>query len=88
MSRNYILYFIANDIALLELSEEVDLNVYTPACLPRPFQDFVGKKAWAYGMLNHSSHPHKLNIYYFFVFVQVGELQRKADSRMFLNVQN
>ena len=60
MSRNYILYFIANDIALLELSEEVDLNVYTPACLPRPFQDFVGKKAIAYGILNHTTYPHEL----------------------------
>ena len=40
------------DISLLKLSEEVDLNIYTPACLPETTDNFEGKKAWAYG--NHS----------------------------------
>jgi len=38
-----------NDIALLKLSEEVDLNVYTPACLPNTKDNFEGKNAWVYG---------------------------------------
>merc|ERR1719369_279277 len=38
-----------NDIALLKLSEEVDLNVYIPACLPSTSDNFEGKKAWVYG---------------------------------------
>merc|ERR1719369_1881326 len=38
-----------NDVALLKLSEEVDLNTYTPACLPNTTQNFEGEKAWVYG---------------------------------------
>ena len=40
-----------NDIALLELAEEVDLKVYTPVCLPSngDGEDFIGKRAWIYG---------------------------------------
>lgn len=38
-----------NDIALLKLSEEVDLNVYTPACVAKTGETFDGKNAWVYG---------------------------------------
>ena len=40
-----------NDIAVLELAEEVDLAVYTPACMAKTTDDttFDDKKAWAYG---------------------------------------
>eukprot|EP00091_Calanus_sinicus_P021690 TRINITY_DN6539_c0_g1_i2.p1 TRINITY_DN6539_c0_g1~~TRINITY_DN6539_c0_g1_i2.p1 ORF type:complete len:207 (+),score=74.87 TRINITY_DN6539_c0_g1_i2:259-879(+) len=38
-----------NDIALLKLSEEVDLNTYTPSCLPATADNFEGQKAWVYG---------------------------------------
>ena len=38
-----------NDIALLKLSEKVNLNIYTPICLPNVDDDFTGKTAWAYG---------------------------------------
>merc|ERR1712106_655808 len=38
-----------NDIALIKLSEEVDLNVYTPACLPKTADNYEGQKAWVYG---------------------------------------
>ena len=38
-----------NDIAILELSEEVDLKVYTPICLPKDKETFIGQKAWIYG---------------------------------------
>ena len=38
-----------NDIALLKLSEEVDLNVYTPACVAKTGETFAGKNAWVYG---------------------------------------
>ena len=40
-----------NDVALLKLSEEVDLNTYTPACLPNTTQNFEGEKAWVYGKI-------------------------------------
>ena len=38
-----------NDISLLKLAEKIDLNVYTPACLPKSFDNFEGQKAWVYG---------------------------------------
>ena len=37
------------DIALLKLAEEVDLNTYTPACLPKTTDNYEGKNAWVYG---------------------------------------
>ena len=45
-----------NDIALLELSEKVDLTIYTPACLPSSGENFVGKQATATGILNRSTY--------------------------------
>ena len=46
---NYISY--DNDIAIIELAEEVDLAIYTPACLAKTSDTttFDGKNAWAYG---------------------------------------
>ena len=40
-----------NDIALIELAEEVDLTIYTPACLAKASDTttFDGKNATAYG---------------------------------------
>jgi len=38
-----------NDIALLKLAEEVDLDTYTPVCLPNTADNFEGKNAWVYG---------------------------------------
>ena len=40
-----------NDIALIELAEEVDLTTYTPACLAKTSDTttFDGKNAWVYG---------------------------------------
>ena len=38
-----------NDIALLKLAESVDLNIYSPACLPAQGTDFTGQKGWVYG---------------------------------------
>merc|ERR1711892_295988 len=38
-----------NDVALIKLSEEVDLDVYTPACLPKTADNYEGQKAWVYG---------------------------------------
>ena len=40
-----------NDIALLKLSEEVDLNVYTPSCVANTGDSFEGQKAWVYGKI-------------------------------------
>ena len=41
-----------NDLALLELGEEVDISVYTPVCLPphhSSSKTYFGKRAWVYG---------------------------------------
>ena len=38
-----------NDIALLKLSEEVDLNIYTPSCIAETSDNFEGQRAWVYG---------------------------------------
>ena len=38
-----------NDIALLKLTEEVDLNIYTPSCIAETSDNFEGTRAWAYG---------------------------------------
>merc|ERR1719158_2502458 len=40
---------IDNDIALMKLSEPLDINIYTPLCLPCKNDNFIGKKAWATG---------------------------------------
>ena len=32
----------SNNIALIKLAEKVDLNIYTPACLPAPNTDYTG----------------------------------------------
>ena len=42
-------YTSSNDIALLKLAEKVDLNIYTPACLPELNTDFTGKTGSVYG---------------------------------------
>ena len=40
-----------NDIAVIELAEEVDLSIYPPACLAKTSDTttFDGKNAWVYG---------------------------------------
>ena len=40
---------INNDIALLKLVEEVDVKLFTPACLPSVDADYTGRKAQTYG---------------------------------------
>ena len=37
-----------NDLAMLRLSETVDLNIYTPVCLPKAGL-FAGQMAWLVG---------------------------------------
>ena len=39
----------SNDIALLKLAEEVDLKIYTPACLPSIGADYTGQNGRVYG---------------------------------------
>merc|ERR1719150_3090744 len=48
---------LSNDITVLELEEEVDLNVYTPACLAKTSDatTFDGKNALVYGWGTTSS---------------------------------
>ena len=41
-----------NDIALLKLVEEVDVKLYTPACLPSVGADYTGRKAQVYGEIS------------------------------------
>ena len=36
---------LSNDIALLRLTEEADLTVYTPVCLPAHNQTFTGRQS-------------------------------------------
>ena len=40
-----------NDIAILELAEDLDLTTYTPACMAKSSdtKTFDGKNAWVYG---------------------------------------
>lgn len=39
-----------NDITVIELAKEVDLTIYTPACLAKTSDGtFAGKNAWLYG---------------------------------------
>ena len=52
MSKNLFLQYLENDIAMLELAEEVDVSVYTPARLPKSGENFVGKTAMATGILD------------------------------------
>ena len=33
----------------VKLGSEVDLNIYSPACLPQPNQEFAGQRGWVYG---------------------------------------
>ena len=37
------------DIAIYELNEEVDLKIYTPACLAKKGENFIGQTATAAG---------------------------------------
>ena len=37
------------DIALIKLAKPVDLKKYTPACMAKTGESFVGKSAWVYG---------------------------------------
>ena len=48
---DYIFVTRGNDIAILELAEEVDLTTCTPACLAKTSDTatFDGQNAWAYG---------------------------------------
>jgi len=39
----------SSDIALLKLSESVDLDAWSPACLPASGADFTGQNGWVYG---------------------------------------
>ena len=48
---SYIVKTYQNDIALLRFTEAVDLNTYSPACLPtQGADDFTGANAWVYGI--------------------------------------
>ena len=46
------------DIAIIELVQEVDLNIYTPACMAKTsdYSSFDDKNALAYGKIYKRSH--------------------------------
>ena len=48
----------SNDITVIELAQEVDLNIYTPACLAKTTDTtaFEGKMALVYGDMNLHEH--------------------------------
>ena len=56
--------FPDNDIVIIELTEAVDVNTYTPACMAKTSDTttFDGKNAWVYGELTEGtiliSHHH------------------------------
>ena len=41
-----------NDITMVKLAEEIDLNIYTPACLANTGDSFTGRYGWTYGELH------------------------------------
>jgi len=47
----------SNDIALLKLAEDIDLNTYTPACLPASGADYTGQNGRVYGWGSTASCP-------------------------------
>ena len=50
---NYNNWTLNNDIGIIELPEEVDLTIYTPACMAKSsdITTFDGKNASVYGNL-------------------------------------
>ena len=48
---NYNTVTTDNDITIIELAQEVDITIYTPACLAKTSDTttFDGKNAWVYG---------------------------------------
>ena len=50
LHEDYYDYRLLNDIALLKLEVKVNLNMYTPICLPKVGDDFTDQTAWAYGI--------------------------------------
>ena len=52
---NYNKVTTDNDITIIELAQEVDITIYTPACLAKTSDTttFDGKNAWVYGRLDH-----------------------------------
>merc|ERR1711936_1024120 len=73
---------VENDIALLELDEEVDLRHYTPVCLPRKDEaDQVGRAlALGWGDDGMGGENAKLNS------VEVRDLQASEDGQYLINV--
>merc|ERR1712110_845741 len=49
VSREWDSMTTIGDIALIKLAKPVDLKKYTPACLAKTGDSFVGKSAWVYG---------------------------------------
>ena len=48
---NYNKVTTDNDITIIELAQEVDITIYTPACVAKTSDTttFDGKNAWVYG---------------------------------------
>ena len=59
---------MGHDISILELEEEVDLNVYTPACLAEAadFHTYDGKRViaagWGFNGTHHLDTPHEVEL--------------------------
>ena len=51
LHENYNNYYHDKDITIIELAQEVDLTIYTPACMAKTSDTttFDGKNAWVYG---------------------------------------
>ena len=54
---NYNTVTTDNDITIIELAQEVDITIYTPACMAKTSDTttFDGKNAWVYGEITLQS---------------------------------
>ena len=68
MNATWVGPHLGHDISILELEKEVDLNVYTPACLAEAadFHTYYGKMVTAAGWGSNGTHildtPHEVEV--------------------------
>ena len=77
-------YTIANDIAVLELSEDVDIETYTPVCMAKTSdsKSFYGKPAKTYGWGTTTFGGKKSNILRTVTLPVVGPSNLKCQESM------
>ena len=71
-----------DDIAMIKLSNAVDLNVYTPACLSNHGDDFTGMIGMVYGKLESNVLDFKSALFW-----GCGNINSWHDSQELLQVE-